>query len=227
MKKPFAALTEAAGVPMVHSEQDPVLPLVAAPVTPVTPVSAAGFAALQDTIIRGDACALDEVNKRNLERHVGKLAKAGQVSLARTALQEDHIRFLLKTNDEAKPRQSTRSIVLGTAKVMSYEDLAAARAKRVEQEEKASARRQKLEEARAKRTEQEQNGKVSKSRKRTSVRKRKAGSPRPRNPRIGSGASGASEEPGPIINATQAANADWVGGPIAPCPGRAPTAQMW
>jgi hypothetical protein len=58
--------------------------------------------------------------------------------------------------------------VLGTAKVMSYEDLAALRAKRVEQEEKASARRQKLQEARAKRTEQEQNGKVSKSRKRTS-----------------------------------------------------------
>jgi hypothetical protein len=190
-------------------------------------VSAAGFAALQDTIIRGDACALDEVNKRNLERHVGKLAKAGQVSLARTALQEDHIRFLLKTNDEAKPRRSTRSIVLGTAKVMSYEDLAAARAKRVEQEKKASARRQKLEEARAKRTEQEQNGKVSKSRKRTSGRKRKVGSPKPRDPSTGSEASGASEEPGPIINATQAANADWVAGPIAPCPGRAPTAQMW
>jgi hypothetical protein len=77
MKKPFAALAEATRVPMVHSEQDLVLPLVAAPVTPVTPVSAAGFAALQDTIIRGDTYALDEVNKRNLERHVGKLAKAG------------------------------------------------------------------------------------------------------------------------------------------------------
>jgi hypothetical protein len=77
IEKPFAALIDAARVVMVHSKQDPVLPLVAAPETPVTPVSAAGFAALQDTIIRGDSCALDEVNKRNLERHVGKLAKAG------------------------------------------------------------------------------------------------------------------------------------------------------
>jgi hypothetical protein len=227
MEKPFAALTEAAGVPMAHSEQNPVLPLVAAPVTPVTPVSAAGFAALQDTIIRGDACALDEVNKQNLERHVARLAKAGQVSLARTALQEDHIRFLLKTNDEAKPRRSTRSIVLGTAKVMSYEDLAAARAKRVEQEEKASARRQKLEEARAKRTEQEENGKVTKSRKQTSGRKHKVGSPRPRDPNTGSEASRANKETGPVINATQTANANWVGGPVASCPGRVPTAQMW
>jgi hypothetical protein len=66
--------------------------------------------------------------------------------------------------------------VLRTAKVMSYEDLAAARANRVEQEEKASARRKKLEEARAKRTEQEQNGNVSKSGKPTSGRKRKVGS---------------------------------------------------
>lgn len=227
MEKPFAALTEAAGVPMVHSEQDSVVPQVGAPVTPVTPVSAAGFAALQDTIIRGDACALDEVNKRNLESHVGKLAKAGQVSLARTALQEDHIRFLLKTNDEAKPRCSTRSIVLGTAKVMSYEDLAAARAKRAEQEQKSSARKKNLAEARAKRAEQEENGKVSKSRKRTSGWKRKVGSPRARDPSPWSEARRAGEEPGAIINATQAANADWVRGPIAPCPGRAPTAQMW
>jgi hypothetical protein len=117
--------------------------------------------------------------------------------------------------------------VLGIAKVMSYEDLAAARAKRVEQEEKASARRQKLDEARAKRTEQEQNGKVSKSRKRTSGRKRKVGSPRRRDPNTGSEASCANEEPGPIINTTQAADTHWVGGPIALCPGRAPTAQMW
>jgi hypothetical protein len=227
IEKPFAALIDAARVVMVHSKQDPVLPLVAAPETPVTPVSAAGFAVLQDTIIRGDSCALDEVNKRNLERHVGKLAKAGQVSLARTALQEDHIRFLLKTNDEAKPRRFTRSIVLGIAKVMSYEDLTDARAKRVEQEEKASARRQKLKEARAKRTEQEENGNVSKSRKQTSVRKCKVRSSRPRDPNTGSEASRANEETGPVINATQTANANWVGGPIAPCPGRAPTAQMW
>lgn len=227
MEKPFAALTEAAGVPMVHSEQDPVLPVVAAPVTPVTPVSAVGFAALQDTIIRGDACALDEVNKQNLERHIGKLAKAGQVSLARAALQEDHIRFLLKTNDEAKPRRSTRAIVLGTAKVMSYEDLVDARTKRAEQEEKSSARKRKLAEDRAKRAEQEENGRVIKSRKRTSGRKRKVEAPRARNPGTRSGARCASDESDATINPDEVARPDHFEGPIAPCPGRAPTARMW
>ena len=37
---------------------------------------------------------------------------------------------MIKINKEAKVRRSTRSIVLGKAKVMSYEDLEEARAKR-------------------------------------------------------------------------------------------------
>ncbi|KAK3613255.1 hypothetical protein LTR56_027990 [Elasticomyces elasticus] len=115
------------------------------PVTPVAPVSAASFAALQDTIIKGYACTLDEVNKQKFKRHTGKLAKAAQVSLARNALQEDHIRSLLKINDEAKSQRSARPIILSTAKVISYEDPTAAYAQRAEQQEKASARKKKLE----------------------------------------------------------------------------------
>ncbi|KAK4888829.1 hypothetical protein LTR27_012290 [Elasticomyces elasticus] len=114
MGKPVAALTEAAGILVDNPVQDPALPPLAAPVTLVAPVSAASFAALQDTIIRGNACTLDEVNKQKLKRHTGKLAKAAQVSMARNALQEDHIRSLLKTNDEAKPRRSKRPIILST-----------------------------------------------------------------------------------------------------------------
>jgi hypothetical protein len=75
-----------------------------APVTPVTPVCAASFAALRDAVINGDACALDEEKKRELDRHIGKLAKAAQISYAKNTLQEDRIRGLLEINDEAKPR---------------------------------------------------------------------------------------------------------------------------
>ncbi|KAL9630084.1 MAG: hypothetical protein Q9164_006592, partial [Protoblastenia rupestris] len=46
----------------------------------------------------------------------------------------DQNRFLSKTNNEAKIRRSTRSVVLGKAKVISYEDLEEARAKRATKE---------------------------------------------------------------------------------------------
>src|SRR5437763_2488079 len=42
--------------------------------------------------------------------------------------------ILVQVNNEAKVRRSTTSVVLGKAKVMSYEDLEEARAKRAEKE---------------------------------------------------------------------------------------------
>jgi hypothetical protein len=103
LEKPFTALTEAA-----EPSSEAVSPPIAAPATPVTPVCAAGFAALRDAIINEDAYTLDEVDKQKLDRHVGKLAKAAQITYAKNTLQEDRIRDLLKINDEAKPRRSTR-----------------------------------------------------------------------------------------------------------------------
>jgi hypothetical protein len=222
LEKPFAALTEAA-----EPSSEVVSPPIAAPITPVTPVCATGFAALRDAIINGDACALDEVDKQKLDRHIGKLAKAAQVSYAKNTLQEDRIRGLLKINDEAKPRRSTRPIVLSTAKVISYEDLTAALAKRVEQEEKAVARKKKAAEARAKKAEREEKGKVTKRGKQTSKQRRQVGSPGAREPSTGSESRQVSDEPETTINANQAAEADCVESSIAPCPGRAPTARMW
>ncbi|SLM36123.1 hypothetical protein LPUS_05564 [Lasallia pustulata] len=102
--------------------------------TPVTPVSAEGFMSLQNLIIKQDAYALDNTSKQKLERHVLKLTKAGQMFLVKDALQEDQIQFLNTINNEAKVRRSTKSLVLGKAKVMSYEDLEEARAKRVDKE---------------------------------------------------------------------------------------------
>ena len=95
-----------------------------------------------------------------MDRDIGKLAKAAQISCAKNTLQEDRIRGLLKIDDEAKPRHPMRSLVLSTAKVIKYEDLTAALARRAEQEEKAVARKRKAEETRAKKAEREEKGKV-------------------------------------------------------------------
>lgn len=71
---------------------------------------------------------------RNLERHLQKLTKAAGIFHANNALQQDQISFLLKVNSESKIRCATRSIILGKAKVMSYDDLVAARATRSEKQ---------------------------------------------------------------------------------------------
>tara|TARA_R110002003_G_scaffold1634_2_gene23309 strand:+ start:433 stop:810 length:378 start_codon:yes stop_codon:yes gene_type:complete len=48
-------------------------------------------------------------------------------------LQRDRIQFLMQINNEAKTRRSTRAEILGKAKVMGFEELEEARAKRAEQ----------------------------------------------------------------------------------------------
>jgi hypothetical protein len=77
---------------------------------------------LQNRIIQQDAHALDETSKQNLAKHLQKCTKAFQKSSALSVLQEDRIRFLTTINNEAKVRRSTKSLVLGKAKVKSYED---------------------------------------------------------------------------------------------------------
>jgi hypothetical protein len=74
------------------------------------------------------------VSKQKLVRHLQKSTKAFQKSSILEKLQEDRIQYLTTINNEAKVRRSTKSLVLGKAKVMSYEDLVEARAKRVEKE---------------------------------------------------------------------------------------------
>ncbi|KAL7907783.1 hypothetical protein GGI35DRAFT_67343 [Trichoderma velutinum] len=65
------------------------------------------------------------------ERHLQMCTKAFQKSSPKSILQEDRIQFLTTINNEAKVRRSTKSLVLGKATVMSYEDFEEARAKRV------------------------------------------------------------------------------------------------
>ena len=86
-----------------------------------TPVTADTLNSLRGLVER-DTHALDYESKLRLE----KLLNAAQISFAERALLEDDNQLLVKQNDEAKRRRSTKSTVLGKAKVMSYEDLAEA-----------------------------------------------------------------------------------------------------
>ena len=101
------------------------------PTTPVTPACASAVTALQD-LINEDTWTLDEATKRRLQRHVQKLANATQLSFAERALLTEQVQFLAKMNNEAKVRRAAKAEVIGTARVMSYEDLEKARAERAE-----------------------------------------------------------------------------------------------
>jgi hypothetical protein len=97
------------------------------PVTPVTPASAEGLVSLQN-LIKQDAHTLNKASIQRLERHVQKLANAAQISFAERDLLYDRNQMLIRMNNEAKVRRSTRSVVLRKAKVMSFEDIEVARA---------------------------------------------------------------------------------------------------
>ena len=101
--------------------------------TPVTPVSAEALMLLHN-LIKQNAHTLNEVSIQRLQRHLQKLANAAQISFAEHALLYDHNQFLTRVNKEAKIRRLTKSVVLGKAKVMSFEDIEEARAKRAAKE---------------------------------------------------------------------------------------------
>ena len=97
--------------------------------SPVTPVSAEALTSLF-SVIKQDTDTLTGTSTDRLQKHIQKIANAAQVSFAELALLRDQNQFLMEMNNEAKVRRSTGSVVLGTAKVMSYEDIEEARAKR-------------------------------------------------------------------------------------------------
>jgi len=103
------------------------------PQTPVTPVSAEGVASLHN-LIKQDVNKVDGLSIRRLERHVRKLADTAQISISERTLLHDQNQSLVSMNNEAKARRSTRSVVLGKAKVMSFEDIEVARAARAAKE---------------------------------------------------------------------------------------------
>ncbi|KFA56115.1 hypothetical protein S40293_00203 [Stachybotrys chartarum IBT 40293] len=92
------------------------------PQTPVTPVSAEAVASLHKQIEQ-DLYELDEMNRPCLQKHIQKLTHAAQLSFAERTLLLENNQFLAQMNNKAKVRRSTKSEILGTARVMSYEDL--------------------------------------------------------------------------------------------------------
>jgi hypothetical protein len=126
--KPLAEVTRVV-TNEVPSQEDEVLQ------TSIIPVSADGLMLLQHLILKKDAHALDETSQQNLQRHLLKLAKATQLSLAKSALQQNHIQLLMTVNNEAKFRRSTRADILekSSGQVFSYEHLQDKRLKRAEE----------------------------------------------------------------------------------------------
>lgn len=74
-------------------------------------------------LIKQDAHTLNETSIQRLQRPIQKLANAAQISFAERALLQDQNQFLTRMNNEAKVRRSTKSVVVGKAKVISYEDI--------------------------------------------------------------------------------------------------------
>lgn len=204
LEDPYAKLVQMTGRPLVDRLQNITPRMNASSLSPVTPVTAETFTFLHNVIVEQDACALGNNDKQRLDRHLQKLAKAAQTFLAKNAIQEDHIRFLLKINDESKVRRAAKSIVLGKAKVMSFEDLVEARSKRHAQEK----------------------SKADKS-KRGGGGKR--GDIRQNARRLGPNAEAEHVEEEAESRSDQSPTADQhlADCSMAPCPGKAPTARMW
>jgi hypothetical protein len=101
--------------------------------TPVTPVSAEAFVSLYNQIEQN---IHTEPGLSRLQKCVQKLANAGQSTFAECALLQDQNQLLRKLNNQAKVRRSTKSNILarGEGRVLSFEDIIAARAARVEKD---------------------------------------------------------------------------------------------
>jgi hypothetical protein len=106
------------------------------PITPVTPVTAEAPTSLHN-VIKQDTNVSDETRGR-----IHKLADAAQVLFAKRALLKDHNRSLFKINNEAKACRSTSFIVLGKAKVISFEDLEDAKVRRAAKDKVAAQKGQ-------------------------------------------------------------------------------------
>lgn len=94
-----------------------------------TPVTAEALVLLRSQVEQ-DAHVLDARSKKRLQ----KLANAAQVSFAECALLLNENQLLFQQNNESKRRKSTKSTVVGKAKVMSYNDIVEAQAKRAAKE---------------------------------------------------------------------------------------------
>jgi len=92
---------------------------------PQTPVTAEALSSLLGQIKCDDQFS-DEPSKRRLQ----KLANAAEKPFAERNLLFNENRLLVEQNNESNSRRSIRSTMVGKAKVISYEDIGEAQAKR-------------------------------------------------------------------------------------------------
>ncbi|KAJ8610779.1 hypothetical protein MRB53_038330 [Persea americana] len=91
------------------------------PQTPVTPRSVSAVASLHE-IIQQDARSIDEESKWRLQKCVQKLANASILCFAERDLLQQRNNFLVDINNEGRIHRSTKAQIVGTARVMSYEE---------------------------------------------------------------------------------------------------------
>ncbi|GAB7336815.1 hypothetical protein MBLNU13_g11324t1 [Cladosporium sp. NU13] len=115
-------------------------------VPPKTPTSASGLNAMREKLdeIIG---AIDEHESR---LHIQKIVNAAEQSLTGCALLQEENQALTIQNREKKIRKSTKATKVGTAKIMSYEDIVQAKAKRDEKVVKATSRKSRKQKGSAK-----------------------------------------------------------------------------
>ena len=184
--------------------------------SPVTPVSAEAFASLYHQIERN---IHTEPDTSRLQKWMQKLANAGQSTFAERALLENRNQLLTKLNNQAKVRRSTKSVILarGEGKVMSFEDIVAARAARDEKQaikdKKKRGRKRKNAKLEADEPETEAEPKVTPAAKKAPDRKTKRGRTRKRAVQ-----EAGEPEPEPEPEVAQIIN--------VPVPWRAPVARM-
>ncbi|KEY72595.1 hypothetical protein S7711_11534, partial [Stachybotrys chartarum IBT 7711] len=188
------------------------------PQTPVTPVSAEAVASLHKQIEQ-DLYELDEMNRPRLQKHIQKLTHAAQLSFAERTLLLENNQFLAQMNNEAKVRRSIKSEILGTARVMSYEDLENARAMRAAKEATKEAKKAAKE---AKKAEYSSKLKEVPLGKKSRGRKTKNYKPEPKVAPVRQPMEQEMSTPGQVIWTCEVLEQD----ELERSPGKAPIAQM-
>lgn len=106
--------------------------------TPATPVLVEALTSLLNMIKQ---IPNNETNRQHKERLQHKVNNAAQIFLIKNALLQARNYYLTTIKDEGKVRRSTKSEILGKAKVMSYKDLEKARAERAAKEAAKEAKK--------------------------------------------------------------------------------------
>jgi hypothetical protein len=92
----------------------------------MTPTSVSGLNVMRPKL----DMILGTIDEHESRLHIQKIVNAAEQSLTSCALLQEENQVLTIQNREKKIRKSTKATKVGTAKIMSYEDIVQAKAKR-------------------------------------------------------------------------------------------------